>query len=246
MNELTLLQFPSDAELASAAAREFIRFATSPGTPTGPRTVALSGGRIARGFCTALAHLAPAESPGLGSVHFFWGDERCVPPTDPESNFALANQHLLQPLGIPAGRIHRIRGELPPPAAAAEAERELREILASPNGTVPRIDLVILGMGEDGHVASLFPGDPVADTATSPLFRPVVASKPPPNRITASYTLIREAREVWVLASGAGKAPALAQSLLTTETPLGNVRATRTRVRVFTDIPQLAAAVTTR
>ena len=61
-----------------------------------------------------------------------------------------------------------------------------------------------------------------------------------------SYTLIREAREVWVLASGAGKAPALAQSLLTTETPLGNVRATRTRVRVFTDIPQLAAAVTTR
>ena len=116
----------------------------------------------------------------------------------------------LGPLGIPAHHIHRIRGETPPGAAAAQAETELRDLAPPGQGGQPVLDLVFLGMGEEGHVASLFPGEPPEIVASPAVYRPVTASKPPPRRITLGYPAIAAARQVWVLAAGPGKDQAFA------------------------------------
>ena len=93
-------------------------------------------------------------------MDFFWGDERCVPPNHPDSNYRLADDALLRPLGIGPERLHRIYGELEPAVAARAAEAELRAAGPVPPTEQPVLDLVLLGMGEDGHVASLFPDAP--------------------------------------------------------------------------------------
>lgn len=148
-------------------------------------------------------------------VHFFWADERCVPPQDPESNFALADSWLFQPLRVAAASIHRIRGEAPPAQAAREAAEELSRFAPLDQAGCPVLDLILLGMGEDGHVASLFPGSESAGVTAgdNDIYRAVTAPKPPPNRITLTYPVIYAARQVWVLASGPGKERALADSL---------------------------------
>jgi 6-phosphogluconolactonase len=143
----------------------------------------------------------------------------------------MADELLFQPLGIAAGKIHRIRGELPPAAAAELAVKELSSVAA-------QLDLIFLGMGEDGHVASLFPGEAEAARANPAVFRAVTNSpKPPPNRVTLGYGAIAAARQVWVLASGAGKEGALRESLSPTgETPLARVLRGCSSTRLFTDI----------
>ncbi len=231
-----LIRFAQPDALARAAAAEWLK-SLQPSTRTGaPYCVALLGGRIAGRFYSALTKLA-GSSQAFASVHFFWGDERCVPPTDPESNFALAYERLLQPLGIPDRQLHRVRGEAPPEQAAAEAETELRGLASTVPDSQPVLDLVFLGMGEDGHVASLFPGEDEAVMASQVVFRPVVAAKPPPARITLGYPAIAAAREVWVLASGAGKENALRESFSPNgRTPLARVLNLRHRTRIFTDI----------
>ena len=205
--------------------------------PKKPYCVALSGGRIAKRFCSAVANLAKTRPSLFGSVHFFWGDERCVPPTDPESNFALAQELLLRPLQVPEQQIHRIRGEERPESAAASAEAEIKQIAVLNSEGQPVLDLIFLGMGEDGHVASLFPGEPEEITRNKAIFRPVVAVKPPPNRITIGYAAIAAAKQIWVLASGAGKEAALRESLSETgKTPLARVIKLRAQTKIFTDI----------
>jgi len=231
-----LIRFAQPDALARAAAAEWLK-SLQPATRTGaPYCVALLGGRIAGRFYSALTKLAKT-SQAFASVHFFWGDERCVPPTEPESNFALAHERLLQPLGIPDRQVHRVRGEAPPEQAAAEAETELRGLASTMPDSQPVLDLVLLGMGEDGHVASLFPGEDEAVMASQVVFRPVVAPKPPPARVTLGYPAIAAAREVWVLASGAGKENALRESFSPNgRTPLARVLNLRHRTRIFTDI----------
>jgi 6-phosphogluconolactonase len=172
----------------------------------------------------------------LGAVHFFWSDERCVPSDDPESNFCVAHDLLLNPLRIPGEQIHRVRGEEPPALAAAQAETELRRIAPSKGGQ-PLLDLVFLGMGEDGHVASLFPGESEKTMASQAVYRPVVAVKPPPQRITMGYATIAAARQTWVLASGADKEVALRESLAPAgQTPLARVLRSRRQTKIFTNI----------
>jgi len=119
----------------------------------------------------------------------------------------------LAPLNIPGSQIHRVRGEDPPEAAAAKAEAELRQIAPLASNGQPVLDLIFLGMGEDGHVASLFPGEPEELMASNAVYRPVVAAKPPPHRITMGYPTIAAAGQVRVLAAGAGKEKALRDSL---------------------------------
>lgn len=193
--------------------------------------MALSGGRITLKFFAAVIELAKVQGVSLENVHFFWADERCVPPTDSESTFAAANEHFFQPLGIAPDKIHRIPGELPPAKAAELAATELARFC-------PHLDLIFLGMGEDGHVASLFPGEPEATRANPAVFRAVTNSpKPPPNRVTLGYRSIAAAKQVWVLASGKGKEAALAESLSATgKTPLARVLQSRAHSKVFTDI----------
>jgi 6-phosphogluconolactonase len=203
-----------------------------------PHLVALSGGRITLKFFAAVIELASARNVSLADVHFFWADERCVPPNDPESNFAAADKLFFQPLGIALGNIHRIRGEDTPGKAAELANAEILRIAPSSTDGQPMLDLIFLGVGEDGHVASLFPSEPESMLTGKAVYRAIANSpKPPPDRVTLGYPTIAAARQVWVLASGAGKEPALRESLKPDgQTPLARVLRSRSQNRIFTDI----------
>ena len=233
-----LFSFATDDALAGAVADRWLDELAAREDDPAPYCVALSGGRIAKKFFVAVAERAPVRSVSFGHVHFFWADERCVPPSDAESNFALAKAHLLDPLAISPDKIHRVRGEILPKWAAAEAEAEICRIAPVTGGGQPVLDLVFLGMGEDGHVASLFPGVLEEAVRSRSVYLPVVASKPPPQRITINFAALAAARQVWVLASGAGKESALRESVSTEarRSPLARVLATRAKTMIFADI----------
>jgi 6-phosphogluconolactonase len=232
-----LLAFGSDDSLAQTAALKWLEHLEQHVSTRSGYLAALPGGRIARKFFAETSAQAKTRPRLFDSVHFFWGDERCVPPQDPESNFGLARDFLLAPLAIPSQRFHRIPGEQPPAQAAAHAEAELKHIAPLSSNGQPILDMAFLGMGEDGHVASLFPGEPETVIANPAVYRAVRASKPPPDRVTIGYPALAAAREVWVLASGAGKERALRDSLsVHSQTPLGRVIRMRSQTRIFTDI----------
>jgi len=220
--------------LAQQCAAEFSSWAT-PASAT--RSVALSGGRIAKDFFSAVTRLTRKRGQSLAHFHFFWADERCVPPDHAESNYRSAAELLFTPLGLSPQNLHRIRGEEDPDQAACEAGAELRRCASTNAAGQPVLDLILLGMGEDGHVASLFP-DEAPDAMLSPtVYRAVTASKPPPRRITLGYATIAAARNIWVLASGVGKEAALQASLAKEgQTPLARVLRQRPDTRIFTDI----------
>jgi 6-phosphogluconolactonase len=231
-----LIRFDSPVELAQAAAAQWVDVLARLDPERSRHRVALSGGRIAGDFFTAVVAEIAGRRVSLASVDFFWADERCVPPESPDSNYRLAAGKLFRPAGVAEDRIHRIPGERAPEPAAREAEAELRRLAGAAAGEVPVLDMAFLGMGEDGHIASLFPDGPVA--ADDPAaYRAVVADKPPPHRITLTYRVLAAAREVWVLASGGGKETALRDSLRPNgRTPLAQLLRLRTRTRIFTDI----------
>jgi 6-phosphogluconolactonase len=203
-----------------------------------PSCVALSGGRITRGFFDAVVTRAGLLGMGaLAVTEFFWADERCVRPDDPDSNYRLAKERLLEPLRIEPGRIHRLAGELDPDEAAEKAEADLRRVTRVERNGLPVLDLVFLGMGEDGHVASLFPDAPEPGVGSQAVYLAVTGPKPPPRRLTLTYPMLAEACEVWVLISGAGKEEALARSLARGgETPLGRVIRSRHNAVIFSDL----------
>src|SRR5438477_7564002 len=224
MANYELISFDSPSTLAWTAADAWITIVEAAGRQIEPHLVALSGGRIAREFFSASVENAHKRKVSFAPVHFFWADERCVPPEDPESNYAVANQLLFQPLAIAANQIHRIRGEIPPEEAASQAAVELSRLAPTNSEGQSVLDQVFLGMGEDGHVASLFPGMPEALVDSRVVYLAVTATKPPPRRITLAYAAISAAREVWVLASGQGKERALQASLRPDgQTPLAHI-----------------------
>jgi PPK2 family polyphosphate:nucleotide phosphotransferase len=168
-------------------------------------SLALAGGSVAEAFFPALA-----EALRGTAADFYWGDERAVSPDDPDSNFALARRLLLEPLGAPFERVHRMPADRPDlEAAARDHERELTAAL----GTPPRLDLVLLGVGPDGHVCSLFPGH----SALLEQGRFVVAvedsPKPPPRRLTLTLPVLEAAGLVVVAAFGEAKAEAVRAAL---------------------------------
>jgi 6-phosphogluconolactonase len=203
MQNFELISFASADELAQDVASAWLDEIAAAERAAKPHCVALSGGRIALKFFTSVAGQAKARKISFASVHFFWADERCVPPTDPESNFKMADELLFVPLKISENLIHRIHGEDSPEAAAKIAGAEIRRIAGSDVGSLPVLDLIFLGMGEDGHVASLFPGK-TEGTIPADIFWAVKNSpKPPANRVSLSYAAITAAKKVWVLVSGA-------------------------------------------
>jgi len=171
--------------------------------------IALSGGSTPQAVYRLLA-----DDPYMdfSSWQIFWSDERCVPATSPESNYAMAKAALLDRLERPPALVFRMAGASDPDAAATAYERAVRE-LVPPNpaivtGQTPRFDLVLLGMGTDGHTASLFPGSAALDERE----RLVVANHVPQlatTRLTFTYPLINAARRVLILVSGEGKAATL-------------------------------------
>ena len=228
----TLHQF-EDAETLATAAAERWRTVLLERDRARTFTVALSGGRIPKALYKAFASLAADDS--LEGVHFFWGDERVVPSTDPESNFHLAAVPLFLALKIPESQVHRMITERDEKFAVQQAEAEICRVAELNDQGQPALDLVFLGMGEDGHVASLFPGDTEA-LKTRAVYRAVTGPKPPPRRITLGYPALAAAREVWVLASGMGKQEALQASLEPAgDTPLARVLQSRTNTEIFTD-----------
>lgn len=241
VNNFELISFNGPDALAAAAAAAWLDEIEAAGRAGRSHCVALSGGRITQKFFLSTAEKALARQISFRHVHFFWADERCVPPTDPESNFKLAVDLLFTPLKISEAQIHRLRGELPPEDAVAQANTEILRI-APGAGVEPVLDLIFLGMGEDGHVASLFQNarlEPAKEAKCNGPFIFVPDSpKPPPHRISLNYKAIQAAKQVWVLASGAGKEAALRKSLnLEGQTPLGRVIKNRHATKILVDIP---------
>jgi 6-phosphogluconolactonase len=141
-------------------------------------------------------------------VQFYWGDERCVPPDHPESNFAMASRTMLSKLALRPDQIHRMRGEDPPPVAAIAYEKELRKCFGLGDGEFPRFDLILLGLGDNRHTASLFPGDPALHE-TQRMVVGVEVDAEPRNRLTITPPVINNAQRVMFLAAGQGKAAAV-------------------------------------
>lgn len=225
MSGYNIITCKDAAALAESAGERFVQWsrATSP-YPSRIRRVALSGGRVARHFLSELAARHHASNELLAGVHFFWADERCVPAHDSESNYRLARESLFDPARIAPTFIHRIPGELTPSVAAACAEDEFRALSQPGQSSNPVFDLVILGMGEDGHVASLFPGTSPGQEAIDRIYVAVRGPKPPPDRVSLTYAALFAAEEVWVLVAGAGKAAVLEDSLSPSgATPLAQV-----------------------
>ena len=239
MSRFDLITFADFRLLASEVAARWIDWLEER-QGAGPIHVALSGGRVTSLFFAEIARQLGSATSLIQPCHFFWADERCVPPEFPDSNYRVAREGLFLPLKIRDPMIHRVRGELPPVEGAAQAGAELRRVVP-PNvdapDAQPALDLVFLGLGEDGHVASLFPGQIESPEQARQTYWAVSGPKPPPNRVTLSYAAIIAAREVWVVASGAGKEAALRESLADDGgTPLARVLQGRAATRVFSDI----------
>lgn len=206
-------------ELALKAARLFARLADQYVIGCGKFTVALSGGSTPNAMFSVLAAEPFLDTVPWSSIYFFWGDERCVPPDHPDSNYRMTNEALLSKVSVPTENIFRIPADLPDPERAAEeyAATLTRFFLAGPGanrtGTaplsdVPRFDLVFLGMGPDGHTASLFPHT-TALQAGEQIAVANYVEKFKAHRITLTAATINNARNVTFLAAGEDKAETL-------------------------------------
>ncbi len=193
--------FDSSVELAQAAAEYFVA--------QGPETVALSGGSTPKLMFQVLADQFRYDV-SWSNVHFFWSDERHVPPDDAESNYRMANEALLSHVPVSANNVHRIRSENPD-AAAVASEYE-QTIIAVTKQTLPRLDLIFLGLGTDGHTASIFPGSEVLNETERLVAAPYV-EKFKSYRITMTLPLLNNGASIVFLVSGAEKAEIVKQVL---------------------------------
>ncbi len=194
--------------------------------------LALSGGRVAAVFFAELVRQSRNRGVELGGADYFWCDERCVPPDHADSNYRVARAVLLEPLGVVPERIHRLVGEAAPGEGEALAREDWRiwGERRLGRGRRPALDGAVLGVGEDGHVASLFPGNMSVDSgavgkgAGGATFRAVRGPKPPPDRLTMGYGLLWEADLLVILATGSGKREVVTESLTGgLDTPLARV-----------------------
>ena len=205
MTSLEVIICRDAAELARRAAEQLAARAAESIARTGRFAVALSGGSTPRTVYSLLAAPEFRDRIDWPRVHLFWGDERCVPPMHPDSNFRMVQEALLSKIAIPAENIHRMMGENEPAAAAAAYEQDLKKLFGAEQGDWPRFDLIFLGLGEDGHTASLFPGTAALD-ATESWVVAVYVEKLQSHRLTLTRPVIRAAAQVSFLVSGASKA----------------------------------------
>jgi 6-phosphogluconolactonase len=197
--------FPDPEELAARAADFFLESGAQAIAASNRFLVALSGGSTPKMLYSMLAIPDRARRLDWSKVHFLFGDERCVPPSHPDSNFAMANEWLFRPLNISAAQIHRMRGEDPPEASAAQYEHTLRRLCGTAPGEWPVLDLILLGLGNDGHTASLFPGT----ASLNETIRWVVPSLAPQgtrSRLTLTLGVINHASMILFLVAGLAKA----------------------------------------
>jgi len=209
----TLQIVSSRQELGQAVATLVARLSAQAISDRGRFTVALSGGSLPKIVCPPLVSEPLRSQIDWSAWHVFWADERCVPLDHPDSNFRLARQQLFDQVKIPVAQIYPIDDSFEPGITAKAYEAVLKQFFQPAPGRPPRFDLILLGMGEDGHTASLFPRHPLLDDTTrwvAPVFD---SPKPPPERTTLTLPVINQARYVVFVTAGAGKADSLARVL---------------------------------
>jgi 6-phosphogluconolactonase len=231
--------FPTPADLFRGAAEEFVAQATASVAERGRFTVALSGGSTPRSLYQLLASGTFPKLP-WDKTYFFFGDERHVPPDHPDSNYRMANEAMLSK--APAQNVFRIPAEMKDAAAAASAyEQTMRTFFRLAPDEFPRFDLILLGLGPDGHTASLFPGS----SALNEKKRLVVANwveKFNTYRLTFTYPVLNHAACVMFLASGADKAGILRQVLENPQANLPSQKVCPTNGRLVWMVDSAAAA----
>ena len=227
--------FPDARTLVRAAAADVLRRGRRAVRERGAFHLALAGGTTPMALYQALGSRRAASAPLWRHTHLYWGDERVVPPEDPASNYGVAWKVGLHRLAVPAANVHRVRGETEDPRRAAiQYESELRSLFAG--ALWPGFDLVLLGLGTDGHTASLFPGsDALAERER--WTEVAVGGEPPRPRVTLTLPALNGAAAVLFLVTGARKAEVLARLLGPPgETPLPAQRVhPRGRRLVFAD-----------
>jgi 6-phosphogluconolactonase len=207
----------------AAAADRFLQLGADAHAHGRDFVVALAGGETPRALYTLLADAAHAARLDWSRVVVCWGDERCVPPDDPASNYRMAREALLERVPLRTQRVLRVETEQAPADAARRYEETLRGLFATPTGPAPRedgrcFDLVLLGLGADGHTASLFPHSAaLAEREAWAVVTP--APTPGPARVTLSVPVIAAAREVLLLVGGVGKRAALRGTLFGASDP---------------------------
>jgi 6-phosphogluconolactonase len=225
-----------DLEALSRAAAEFFSsLAHQAITSQGRFAVALSGGSTPRRLYELLGSAPYQNTINWRHVHLFWADERCVPPDHRDSNYALLRDTLLVHIPLAESNIHRVQGEAEPDVAAWKYEQDIKVFFGA--DTIPAFDLVMLGVGEDGHTASLFPGSTAIHEAER-LVVPVYLEKPKVGRVTLTLPIINHASQVLFLAAGRAKARVLRNILYEENSgryPAGLVRLENGTVTWFLD-----------
>jgi 6-phosphogluconolactonase len=213
--DVSYLVYPTNTAVAAAAAELFSSTAAAAVASRGVARIAISGGSTPKAMFALLADPAKpylAATP-WAKIELFWVDERCVPPTDADSNYRMTNEAMLSHVPLPAAQIHRMEGELEPKVAAARYESIIRNTFKLEGAETPTFDLILLGMGDDGHTASLFPHTEGLNEMAL-----IVAANHVPQkdtwRITLTWPVINQGREVAFLIEGAGKAAVLKDVLL--------------------------------
>ncbi len=223
MSRARVVVHPDAALLAEAVAARLLTRLLDLQSDHSPVHVVLTGGSIGSAALGAVRSNPVCDAVDWSGVHLWWGDERFLPTGDPERNETQARQALLDSLAgeLPAANIHPMpapgtAGVSTPEESAASYAAELAAHAgseASAGSLVPRFDVVLLGMGPDGHVASLFPGHPALEVSGASTIGVHGAPKPPPERVSLCFEAIRSAREVWLVVAGAEKAEQVAAAL---------------------------------
>src|SRR3989441_3323433 len=204
---MDLAIYPDIDTLSQDAAQYIVGIANESIADCGRFTIALSGGNTPRKTYGLLGSEPYSSQIDWKLVHIFWSDERCVPPDSPDSNYRMAHEELLSKISIPNLQVHRMPADMPDrDAAAQEYTDEMRRIFGTDD--IPDFDLIQLGMGPEGHTASLFPHQ-ASLHETRRLVMPVSVPKPPPDRLTFTPPLLNAARNVLFLVTGEDKADAL-------------------------------------
>lgn len=231
MTEPLIRVFADETALVEAVASAFSESANEAAARRGLFSVALSGGTTPRAVFDRLVRPPYDAAIPWERVCFFWADERLVPPTDPESNFGRAWELLLSRVPVSPDNVFRVRGELPPGEAAADYGEQLARFATRRDPMAihpwPRFDLVWLGLGNDGHTASLFPGSPLT---TEPVIA-VVADYDgrPAQRVTLAPPVFNDSRQLFFVVAGASKAEAVAAAL---QGPIDPIARPAQRVRL--------------
>ena len=199
--------YPDIDTLSQQAAQYVVRTASESIAARGRFTIALSGGTTPRKLYTLLGSEPYNSQIDWQQVHIFWGDERCVPPDNPDSNYYMAQEVLLSKISIPALQVHRMPADQPGRDATSQSYTAEMQSAFGTQG-IPVFDLIQLGMGPEGHTASLFPHQ-ASLHETQRLVMPVSVPKPPPDRLTFTPPVLNAARNILFLVTGSDKAEAL-------------------------------------